>query len=799
MNDLNSSLDHILKSISSFKINKNGNQVSLHKYIFLLSLLHLFDKDEARENKFVFDRELEGAFASQWALVFNGEIPLSSAMEYPYVHLESEGFWHIVPKDNEKDAFFFYKDTPGYRLTRKRIIDTVAFSYLDSEWLYVFKRKELRKCVKDHVLKICGYSKKDGEGFLNDDVRPYVVSENPKSPNSYVSYLNSLHSRDAGNENALAEFQACNEFFSTIHVRHPLVDRIVKILRHGEVTESIILTGHAGDGKSTIALSVYKELKGLEEDRPLEIPMKKREELALDDGTLLIVIKDFSEWAVSERRDLFKEVLSSKKTLFSRRKRLFLVSNTGTLLESVCDFAEVEGIKTRTFWESELLDKMSSEESKLRITDSDIDFSLFNLSLWDNLPLAEKILRKMLSPENWDHCRSQSCRERCPIARNVALLQEKDGLPIDRLFMMYRKIYEYGTRLTLRQLTEHFAYMLTSGLEYGEICEMQSKAIPVDFWEFAFFNRFFGDSGKEYDSKALNLKAVKTIRSHRFGERPSPAVERYLWTVTSKGKYPLGVPDLEPDFEVLLEGGIYSGKGDSELPQEDERQQVRRMLYFFHGFEDEGGGSSDVTEDGDRFLRQFLGSPCIMIWLSWQKDLSGKLKNMEKRNLKRKLYHVIQEDFTGVRLPEERGSGQSSQDLYVTLNRGQREVRQSAQIVLAEVDFMKEFDLALQERPQGGASMGRDLVLLGERRFEGVKMVLKLPFLDYMFARNLGCLSETLQAVYGDRLKRLKNDIVSRSHRREDDQVLLVRLRTNHTFFRQSYEVNGGRLEVSND
>ena len=67
------------------------------------------------------------------------------------------------------------------------------------------------------------------------------------------------------------------------------------------------------------------------------------------------------------------------------------------------------------------------------------------------------------------------------------------NLPLvrDRLFLAYRRIYEYGTRLTLRQLCAHMAYMLTSGLDYSDILKMAQRAKPPLMSEFMFFNRFF--------------------------------------------------------------------------------------------------------------------------------------------------------------------------------------------------------------------------------------------------------------------------------------------------------------------
>jgi len=111
-------------------------------------------------------------------------------------------------------------------------------------------------CLENNILEQKDRQVTQVESFE----RVTVTLENNVAPNPFVAYLNSLHSRDAGNENALAEAQACNPNFSRIYVRHPLVDSIVKCLTE-DAGKSVVLTGHAGDGKSTIALAVYKQLK----------------------------------------------------------------------------------------------------------------------------------------------------------------------------------------------------------------------------------------------------------------------------------------------------------------------------------------------------------------------------------------------------------------------------------------------------------------------------------------------------------------------------------------------------------
>lgn len=587
--------------------------------------------------------------------------------------------------------------------------------------------------------------------------------------------MNTLHSRDAGNENALAESQACNQDFSRIHVPHPLLKNVLASLT-GDAGKSVILTGHAGDGKSTLALAAYKQLKHLDPEAPLPGPLKKREDLHLPGGVLLAIVKDLSEWRLTERDELLAEVVAGKL-------RVLLVSNTGTLLDTVCGYAERNGLGSRAEWEPRVLKAMDAEAENLCLGDA--RFDCFNLALHDNLPLARDIFERMLASANWEACRGCSCLTQCPVYRNVALFRINSGLAVQRLFLAYRRMYEYGTRLTIRQLTGHLAYLLTAGLEYADIRDLETGPRGPLISNYLFCNRFFGDDGGRADPAAVRMRVIREVLDQGFGSRPCPFTERHLWLLTHGDDFTLGVPDLEAEFERLRACGSRNrGAPDGLLPDQA-RQQVRRMIYFLHEF--------PPKDRGETFLRSFLGSLSILDWERWQKP-DARLSIDEASRFKQRVFHVLQEQFTGVRLPEVGTDGQDR--LYVTLSRRRQEIRQSAQVVLAQIDYANEFKICLLSA--GPDRLRRDLVLQGQGRLDGLDLTLTLPFLDYVLARHQGEVGETLKAAYTHRLESLKADLLKRCRSGAGDDLLLVRLRTNHTFVRQLYAVADGRLEVSN-
>jgi hypothetical protein len=593
--------------------------------------------------------------------------------------------------------------------------------------------------------------------------------------NPFVGYLNSLQRLNAGNENALAEYQACNPFFAQIHVAHPLTQSILAELRKPDGCQ-IILTGHAGDGKSTIALEVYKLLTGIPADKPLEQQLRPREDLP---GTSISILKDLSERRREDDASLVRDMLGNSR-------RFLIVSNTGALLDLFRSQADACGL-SQVQLESELLVAVGNERGEAILSLAGARFLVINLARIDNLDIAREIFACMINSANWAVCDGLACRANCPICLNVDLITHRRNIIFDRLFLAYRRMYEYGTRLTLRQLTEHLAYLITSGLEEIDLAEMREKRANPLRAEFMFFNRFFGDNGKEDDAAALQMHAVREIRHQGFGDRPCPAWERKLWLKPRDYRFQLGVEECDTEFELLRTYG--AGPGSDHQPgltPDQAREQVRRMLYFLY----------DFPADDSSYLTQFLNSPSILRWHDWQRQ-GAQLDMTESYRLGQRIYHVLQEHFTGLRLPERcEQSHASDRRLYITLNRGNSEIRQSAQVVVAQVDWSGETALVLTSHQNAAGATRTDLELLGRGRITGAGLVLTLPFLDYVQMRHFGEVGEMLQPAYVERLERFKAQVQELA-KEARTRVMLVRLKTDHTFRRQQYTVCDGKLEVN--
>ncbi len=757
-----------------------GKAFKPHKLLLLLAVVRIVRATGDRNMRIYYSESLKDEFGR--LLNEYGGMDDRNRPYAPFYHLRSSSFWHLVPVPGQEAALSAADSVGGPNqllslIQYAELAGDMRSAILDESQLGAVEMC-LQQALKEgnSARRLTSHSNSEStaselwpanmnEPFPTLDLTQLDTSEG----NPFVAYLNSMQRLSGGNSNALAEFQSRSPYFASIHVPHPLVDTITAELSR-EGGRTVILAGHAGDGKSTIALDVYRRFTGRDDGAPLPRDPAHREDL---DGGVTI-LKDLSEREKGQDAELWNEISANAR-------RFLVVSNTGALLEFLKGQAERCGVEAFEM-ESRVLTALDSETGDAELTLGSLRLLVFNLARVDNLAVARLIFERMIARDRWTVCEGRPCQENCPIWRNVELLQNHRETILDRLFLAYRRMHEYGTRLTLRQLTEHLAYLVTSGIEEADIQQMQARGERQLKARYMFFNRFFGDDGRKDDIPALHMRAVQEVRRQGFGGRPCPTWERKLWLKLRGANFRLNVPECDVEFDRLREHGSGGGYDSSRgLLPDEAREQIRRMLYFLYDF-----------EAGDRtFLQHYLNSAMLLQWRHWQSG--ARLDVPEKSTLEQRIFHVLQEHFTGVRLPE----GTHSQDrrLYVTLSR-RGDIRQSAQVVVADVDWGRETTLELVTSKDVAGGERVDLTLRGRRRLDGTELRLTLPFLDYMLMRHFGELGETLQAAYVERLDRFKTSVQELA-KEDDGHALLVRLRVDHTFRRQSYAVNDGKLEVS--
>lgn len=324
--------------------------------------------------------------------------------------------------------------------------------------------------------------------------------------NTFVSYLNSLHNYNAQNSNSYGEKNVGNEFFERVMVKVGLCNFIVNKL-NTENPHVIILTGHAGDGKTSIMYQVLDEL-GVDFN-----PNEKIHDITLINNKKCRCIKDFSELSDVQK----KEVLDELMHLPEKGTFVFMVSNTGPLINTFGEmFTDEESERAKI----QLIEAMDDNEGNCRDI-MGFDICVVNVAAMDNTFFATEFLEKLIDNELWKCCKECPKKEYCYILKNQVLIRKNKKKVFEFLNHHYIWLMEYGKRLTIRSMTEQLTYMITGGYN----CEDVKK---IDPYKNLFSNLFLGYIGTREDKKALNIIAVREANKCGYDKKRLRSDEAFL-------------------------------------------------------------------------------------------------------------------------------------------------------------------------------------------------------------------------------------------------------------------------------
>ena len=320
----------------------------------------------------------------------------------------------------------------------------------------------------------------------------------------YIAYLNSLHNYNAQNPNAYGEKNVGNEFFREVAVKVGLCSYIEKQLSETE-PHVLILTGHAGDGKTSIMYQVLKYF-GVEFNAE-----EKISEIVLPNNKKCRCIKDYSEISNQEKLKVLKECLEFP----NNGGFVFMVSNTGPLINT---FGELFDENIREKAKIDLIDAMDENSGTIK----DIygyKIGIINVALVDNTNFAEPFVSNLVKESLWKSCCECEKKEYCHIYNNRNLIVSNQQRVLEFIRNHYVWLVEHGIRLTVRSMTEQLAYMITGGVECNQV-------VPQEKDKMLFFNLFFGYIGLKNNERANTIVAIREAKRCGYDKKRLRADEK---------------------------------------------------------------------------------------------------------------------------------------------------------------------------------------------------------------------------------------------------------------------------------
>lgn len=583
-----------------------------------------------------------------------------------------------------------------------------------------------------------------------------------------VDYLNTLHRLNGSNINTTAEANVNNKYASLIiDEDEDLINNIISKLENGG---KVLLTGFAGDGKTTLAQIIAKRLSKKEIDFSQAIINFSYE------GGEVVVIKDLSEISNSKSTSMLYDELSA------RDKSLLLVSNTGTVRATLLDIYNKMNMWKDCFgssssFETAILSGLECGESSFEgeIKIGEVTINVFNLVKRDNLESAKRVLKKILDLPDWN----VEVKEGDPIPTillNVRMMKANNYLAVERMFYIYRVAYEYGERLTMRKLLEHFAYTITGGC---------SNVRWVDPNNIFFVENFFGSA----DQKAKEIDGIKIVKKFDFASNISSSWKRSIWNGEKRDQYKI---ELEKEiykldrYAPLIDENAYL----NHYYKREDQISILRMIFFLNNV--------DISDPNmQKYISGFLNSPSFFQFLEIQTG-KGEVDRSTVKALGQVIRRVLRDYCSGMKMPNEGAS--SDKDIFITMARKSKEISQATQIVLGRFNWNKRSIEITATRDNRGIYQYYLKVRENGEKIDQ-RMILDLPLLDYLYSIDAGRPLEDIDSLFKKRLENIKLNLhLACSTDIDEDEINLIYRDINNSIHSLTYSFDkSGRINTEDE
>lgn len=536
--------------------------------------------------------------------------------------------------------------------------------------------------------------------------------------NGFVRYINSMNNANADTSNAIAETQVNNLYYQEIKVERRLGKQIVKDINEGK-RNAYVITGHAGDGKTSILVQILDELGVLKSGREL----KERDEIELAQGGKLIYVKDMSELPKEKQIHYMKEILEAP---YDGNVGI-IISNTGPLISTYKSVIKMQDIEYREEEvENFLLEQLDNNRDN-QLENNNYKFYLINLARLDNVWFAPQFIEKISSDHLWTPCKACEQKERCPIYFNYISIKENKSSVLNFIEDYYRYLFERDKRMTIRQIVAHISYALTGNLECMHIKERYSNKYATYVYNFA--NQFFGYKGIYADKSALQIQSIKEIQALKL-DKKALMQEYEIFVRDNFSSFSSQVKKVVERYWESAEARIIAhshDEKDSKTIKNTERlqhrQSVRRFLIMYCYTQYENDTSLSI---------QLFGG----IFEEYKEALFERLSRPRLRMFNKVIFNALFVNYVGV-------TPRDNEELFITLRREDKNQQQ----VLLVLGQARENELIIKQRPNSNKfedskyediSTKYDIVL--QMREE--EYILDFPLLNYFYSIATG-------AVYG--------------------------------------------------
>ena len=589
--------------------------------------------------------------------------------------------------------------------------------------------------------------------------------------NEFVDYLNTTNNVSGNSTGSLAESQVKSSFYEHVKVDRKLGDFIVDCVASGN-HHAFILTGHAGDGKTSILVQVLRKMDKLKKGDSLSIEKEYSD---------FLYVKDMSEIPEKKQVDSLDKVLKAPMT----GKTSLLISNTGPLLKAFDSLVnKIRVSEGKTYSDKEKMELQSTLLSQMdtnkdsEITIEGLSFYLINIARIDNVQFSKIILKKIIDPQLWVACSSCSKNMECPIKNNQFIVSQNYDRVSSFIEGYYRYLYENDKRMTIRQMVGQISYAITGNLSCQNIL---IRDLREPLFNYNFANLFFGYIGLKPERDSIQIKGIEEIQNLGL-DHIALDVDYQLFVRQDYSCFP---QNIAVELKEMSQRYRYYFQVTEEQLQEDKEQEeeirlrcsIRRFYLMFSLCENK----AQISHILDQIFGVSFTEYCDLI-LSKQDTLT--LNKMRK-----KIFDALYIKNTGM-------AANNDTNLPLTLRR-EDDVFQNVMIIMGELDIrkLKVTQVEVHNKFEDLENKFDLYLTFGPKKFK-----LSFPMITYfnnlingaISSNNNPALTHGIAQLDTLLLEQFGNDILNP----EDGRELKVIINTTKGQNTKIFSFDGGKLEI---
>ncbi len=144
-------MDYI-EAFRNLKTNQKYSRKSPHKAILLLTIIEMIENNLLSENEIKYDETLKRVYVTIWNRCLPEEESFIPTAYFPFWHMQSEEFWHIVPIRGREDIMTLLRDS-NVKPSEAKLADCVQYARLDDDLYFLMTMSSGRSALKKVLLE----------------------------------------------------------------------------------------------------------------------------------------------------------------------------------------------------------------------------------------------------------------------------------------------------------------------------------------------------------------------------------------------------------------------------------------------------------------------------------------------------------------------------------------------------------------------------------------------------------------------------------------------------------------------